>query len=520
MKTLALTLALLISGALAQTTTAPTPLPTTPPTPLQAPPATQPPPATPPVSPDPAVPADPFTLAQALSGLTQAPGWRSAALQYLSAQQSLDAARARTGLSLSAGGTVTPVLAPLDGGSWNVSTALSAQASLNVLPWSSAQESVRQASRAVQRAGLDQRDAQNVLALNAVQQYLSVRQNEAALTLAQGQLQLAARSLEVARAQVQSGTLTQEGLLDKQAAQQQAQAGLDDARSALDSAVRQLYNTLGTPAPDPADWHFVGVAPLPAAPAPLETLLARAAQSRSEVFKARSALEDAQAGLEIAQLNRTLPSLSVSAQYGQLGSSTSSSTTSSGSTVSSSLDLKAGTLSASVSVPLTSSKLPTSLALSLSGSFAVFDPSADASVRSAQTAVASAQLALQTAQTSVELDVRQKYAQLQNALSGLGAPRTSLLRAQTALSSTQARLSAGLSTALDVESAQLSVQQAQTTLKTSVNSAYLASLTLSQAVGEFSPALVQLAADPLARSAVPAPAAPSAESDALPGGQP
>ncbi|ULH15470.1 TolC family protein [Deinococcus sp. KNUC1210] len=477
-----------------------------------------------------AAPAAPtiLTLQQAFAALQQAPGWRSAALQYQSAQQNLDAARARAGLSLSAGADVTAVKAPIDSGSLGASVTVSAQAAINVLPWSSAQDSIRQATRALYRAGLDQRDAQNQLAITAAQTYLTILQDQAALALAQAQLGVAQRGLEVARAQQQSGTLTQENVLDKQAAQEQAQNTLDNARSALDTAVRQLFNTLGLTAPDPSSVQFSGAAPVPAAPAPLDTITERALLGRSEVLKARSNLEDAQAALSSAQRDRNLPNVSVSAQLGQFASASSTTTSSNGNTLSSSLNFKTGALSASASLPLSSSSLPYSLALGLSGSVAILDPSGDATLHSAQTSVQSAQLSLQSAIDSVKLDVQQKYAQAQNALSGLTAPRTALQRAQVALASTQARLQAGLATALDVQQAQLAVQQAQNTLDTAVENAYLASITLSSASSEFSPALIQLVPSALApgstlsASTLPVSAVPSStvSTDSLPGGQP
>ena len=479
MNTVMLTLALLLSSALAQTTAAP-PAPATQTIPAQG----------------------GYTLAQALAALQRAPGWRSAALQFLSAQQALDAARARAGLSLSAGADVSAALAPLDSGEWKAGATLNVQAALNVLPWSSAQEGIRQAARAVVRAALDQRDAQNTLALTVTQGYLSVLQDQAALAYAQAQLQAATRGLEVARQQQQAGTLGTEGVLDRQISQEQAQSALEDARSALLGAERGLANTLGLPAPA-AELRFEGSAPVPQAPAALETLLARAAQSRSEVLRARSSLEDAQALLGGAERDRDLPNLSVSAQLGQPATATAAG----GNSLSGGLNFKTGTLSAAASLPLSSSSTPYSLVLGLSGSVAILDPAADAGVRSARTALESAQLALTSAVSSVTLDVQQKYAGFQNALSALTAPRTAVLRAQTAVNSTQARLGAGLATTLDLSSAQLAVQQAQNALSSAVNAAYLASLALSISAGEFSPALVQLSpsAMTLADDSLPAP---------------
>lgn len=452
--------------------------------------------------------AQALSLAQTLSALTQAPGWRAAALQYLSASQNLDAARARAGLSVSAGASVNAFKVPIDG-DWNSATTLNVQAAINVLPWSSAQGSVLQATRGLYRAGLDQRDSQNSLALSVVQGYLSARQAAAGLALAQEQQALAGRQLEIARAQQAGGTLTREGLLAAQASQEQAAAATADAATTFDTALRQLYTTLGSvPAGlDPQSPPVFASAPaVPGAPEPLDTLLARAVQGRSEVLKAASNLQDAQTAVQAASLDRRLPDVSLNVQYGQLALS---STGTAGNTVSSSLNLKTGQLSASASLPLNQGGTapPTGLALGLSGSFSLLNPVADTTVKSTQTALALAQLSLVNAQASVDLDVRQKYAALQNALLALTAPRTSLLRAQTALASAQARLQAGLSTALDVQQAALNLQQAQNTLDQAVNGAYLAQLALSVATTEFSPALIVSsdapAVQPVAAQATP-----------------
>jgi outer membrane protein len=352
-----------------------------------------------------------------------------------------------------------------------------------------------------------------------VQGYLTARQAAAALALAQSQQALSQRQLEVARAQQATGVLTQESLLAAQATQEQAATTQAEAASTLDNALRQLYNTLGgVPAGQEGGVPvFVSDPAVPAAPTALATLLLRATQGRSEVLKAVSNQSDAQAAVETARLDRILPDLSFSVQYGELAS-TSAGTA--GSTVSSALNVKTGQLSANVSLPLNQitsggqagAAPSTSLALGLSGSFAILDPVADVTSLSARTSLASAQLALLNASAGVDLDVRQKYAALQNGLLALAAPRTSLLRAQTALASAQARLQAGLATTLDVQQAELNVVQARNTLAQAVNSAYLASLNLSVSTGEFSPSLIAVPDAPLPETTLP--------STPAPGGQP
>ena len=145
----------------------PIPIQSSPVSPAPVAPAQTPPPQTP-------SPALQVSLRETLGQLTQAPGWKSAALQYLSAQQNLNAARARAGLSLTVGADLTAVKAPIDG-DWTSGTTLNAQAGVNVLPWSSAQGSVLLATRSLERAGLDRRDSQNALALSVGRAKLKVK---------------------------------------------------------------------------------------------------------------------------------------------------------------------------------------------------------------------------------------------------------------------------------------------------------------------------------------------------------
>ncbi len=423
-------------------------------------------------------------LPSLLSNLTGAPDWRRADLTFLSAQQSLEAAQAAAGLNVSATASYTEVNLPGEGGarSWTGGGTVGASASANVLPWSSTQAQIVSARRALERAAFDRRDSRNTLALNVAQAYFTARLAAQDVTLAQGQLDLANQQLAVAQSQLALGQVPQDTVLARQEDQQNAQSSLDSASSTLNLDLRQLGQTLGR---DLGAVALVSAPAQPSTPAPLDALLARAQVARSEVVKARSNLQDAQDALRVARLNRSLPDVSVSLNYGQLSNGTTSGTLLSGG-----LNLKSGAATASFSTPTGGSSLPTGASLGISGSYAIFDPSADASVRSYQTALGSATLALSTAQQTVDLDVRQKYADLQNALASLQAVQTSVSRAETALASAQAREAAGLATALDTRSAQLSLDSARRSRESALQTAYLASLRLANATGDFTPSLL------------------------------
>ncbi|WP_034386506.1 TolC family protein [Deinococcus sp. YIM 77859] len=430
----------------------------------------------------------PLTLTSTLERLRESPGWRSADLQYRSAQLALDRARARAGLNVTASADAAAVKLPLGEGSFTVTPTLTVQASASVLPWSPALEGVRSAERAASRAALDLRSARLSLVVNAVQAYWTARNAAANQALAEAQLALAARQLGVAQAQRAAGMLAPEALLAREGALEDARAAQRQARLEVDLAARGLANLLGQPVTLPTDAAAFGPLPaVPAPPGPLESLVARALAARPEVTRAENDLADAQAQLRSAQLDARLPDVTASVQYGQLGSTQ----TSAGRVVGGSLNLKAGVLAAQASFPLRDpGERPTGLALGLSGSFPVVGGEKGAVLAAAEVGVELAQLALETARQSVDLEVRQRAADLARALDSLDSGRSALARAQAALTTAQARLSAGLATELDVEAAKLGVQQAGLAVERATVQAHLASLRLAQATGELDPTLL------------------------------
>ncbi|GAA5513560.1 hypothetical protein Dcar01_02301 [Deinococcus carri] len=443
-------------------------------------------PATP--APAPTTPATPLTLENILTLLRSSPGWRSAELQYRSARLALDSARARAGLNVTVGTDVAAVKVPASSGDFTLGTTLTAQASASVLPWSPALEAVRSAERNLGRAAAELRAAQLTATVNAVQAYYAARNAAANLALADAQTALSERQLAVAGAQRAAGVLSAEGLLARQDALADAQAAQREARTNLDLAARGLANLLGRPVTLPTDpAAFSPLPPIPQAPAAPDALIGRALTARPEVARARNDLADAQAQVRAAQLDARLPDLTASVQYGELGTTQ----TTAGRVVGGSLNVKTGVLAGQVSFPLKeATDRPTGLALALSGSFAVIGGGKQTALASAGVGADLAGVALDSARQSVDLDVRQRAADLQAALDRVASDRAALARAQAALATAQARLAAGLATDLDVQAAQLSVTQTQLTLNGAGVQAYLASLRLMQATGDLDPTLL------------------------------
>jgi len=355
---------------------------------------------------------------------------------------------------------------------------------MTVLPWSSAYDSLASAQRALERAALTRRDNRNSLVINLTSQYFALRQAQQAEALAQATVRLRENQLRVAQARYQAGQVS---FTDFLSAQQDLDSARLDAASAsgnLEIARQTLANLLGL-APS-ALGSLSSTPSVPSLPStPLESLIEQAMSRRSDVLAALSRLQDAQASLASAQRDRWLPDASLSLSYsnGNSGSSGGGNTS-----VTAGLNLKSGSASLGTSIPLLSSATSTgtsasSWSLGLSLALPILAPSSDAQINSAQTALELAQLALQSARKSAELDVRQKYLAAQSALAKVGLAQSALESATKNLETAEARLKAGTGTALEVQSAQVSRQQAQNNLETTTAQAYLAWLSLHSALG-------------------------------------
>jgi len=159
---------------------------------------------------------------------------------------------------------------------------------------------------------------------------------------------------------------------------------------------------------------------------------------------------------------------------------------SSGNSLSAGLNFKSGVASVSAAVPLvqgTGGSPAQGYNLGLSLSVPLFDPVSDSRIHTARTALQAARQALETTRKAAELDVRQKYQGLQTAKAAIAAARAGLNAANQNLRTAQARLQAGTGTALDVQSAQLGLLQAQRNLEAALIQAQLAALALQNALG-------------------------------------
>ncbi len=429
-----------------------------------------------------------LTLEAAQARLPQAPDWQSAELSYQTLQRQLESAQAAAGLRINLGGDYNNSQPVNDGSSSSPngqatvqesqSLKISGSASMTVLPWSANFESIRSAERALYRASLDRRDARNSLAINLSTQYFNLRQASQDLEIAQATLALREQQLRVTTAQNQNGQATGEQVLSSQQNLENARVNLSNTQGNLELSRLQLSNTLGAEVGQASSAPSLGNLPAEA----LEQLTTQALTRRSDVLKAQSRLEDAQANLSAANLNRLVPDTSISFGWSERTGQ------SQGASAQASLNFKTGNAALNASSPAytnpsTTGTYTSSLTLGLSVSLPILAPSSDSAISSAQTAVDSAKLGLDSARRAAALDVRQRYLEAQTARARVEVSKVGLANANQSLETAKAKLTAGTGTALDVENARVNQLQAMRDLEVAQTQALLALLRLQNALG-------------------------------------
>lgn len=474
MRRLALTLALLLGslpGAAAQTAAPPAP------TTQAAPVATS------------------LSLADALARLGSAPQVVQANLALNRAQRDLDAAQAGLSLNVTVGGNASYSSAAASAGSTGTGSggtsgssgsgssglngSLNLKATAGVLPWAQSRTALAAAQRSLNYARAVRQENINSARLNVVQQYQSAYLSQLDLQVAAQNLQSAQQTLSAVQLQRSQQNATQESELQAQASLQTAQASQQAAGTALDTARRSLSATLGTDlsgltfdsAPDlPASLDAAGLTGLGLGD--VNALVAQAIANSSDVVQAQNTLASAQDTLEQQQRDRSLPDLTLSANYGP-GSAG----------LGAGLSLRDGTANVGYTQPLNASSAASSLSLSVSGSYTIYGPAANAQIASTQAQVSQAQLSLTLARQTAELGVRQQYGDTLTALGAVTARVTLQQRADVALQTARARLAAGTGTQNDVTSAQAADAQAQRDTQAARAAAALSILKLQLAAG-------------------------------------
>jgi outer membrane protein TolC len=411
-----------------------------------------------------------FSLEDALIAVKSTPDWQVANLNYQSAQRNLESAQASSGINLSASGSYN-LSQPVNSSATASSTGtLSVTASLTVLPWSPAYDGIRSAQRALQRAELDLRDAQNSLSLSAISSYFAARIATFDVTLSEDNQKLSEALLRVTNLKYKNGQTTITDVLT-------AEQNLANAQSTLLNAQNTVQINFASLGVNPGTTLSTAATNIELPPGTPEVLVSRALERRSDVLKAHLKLQDAEDALRNAQRDRLVPNASLNLGYGQ---------PTGGANISSSLNFQTGIASVTGTVPVTAtSSNGTAFSVSVSASFPILAPTSDAKINTAQTSLAVAKASLETTKRTAALDVLGRYSEMMTARSRVKVAMSALETAQKTLETASARNQAGLNTALEVQQSTLNLAQANRDLENANVNAMISTYKLQIATGLF-----------------------------------
>jgi outer membrane protein len=413
-----------------------------------------------------------LSLETALKALPTAPVWKVAELTTQSAQRQLEAAQAGAGFNLTANAAyntsrtdgIAPenlIAQPGTGGTQlsSLSGSVSATAGLTVLPWSPAFDGVRAAERNLERANIDRLEARSQLAAQVIKQYFDLKLAGTDLELARNSLKLAKSRLEIANAQLEAGVGTREGVLIAKQGLEVSSANERTASNDLELRRRSLSITLGT---NITTTELSTKLPeVNLKDNALEAGLPTALKRRGDVLKAISQVNDAMDSLESARRDRLIPDVGLNLQYGGVAQNGDAA----GARVTGDLNFKTGQVSVTPGYGFGSTSVGSRVSFGANIAIPIIAPSVEAKISSAENQLALAQHNLETVRTNAELDVRTQHAAAQAALAQVEVARAGLLSAQEKNANAEKRLTAGLGTVIERETAKLANAQAERDLE-------------------------------------------------------
>jgi outer membrane protein len=408
-----------------------------------------------------------LSLETALKSLPSAPAYNVAELTVQSAQRQLETAQAGAGFNLTANGAyntsrtdgIAPENLPPGTQLSTSSGSVSATAGLTVLPWSPAFDSVRAAERQLERANIDRLEARSQLAAQVIKQYFDLKLAASDLELARNNVKLAKSRLDIANAQLEAGVGTREGVLTAKQGLEASTANERAATNDLELKRRSLSITLGT--------NITTTELTTAVPEvnlkdnALETGLPTALKRRGDILKAISQVNDATDSLESARRDRLVPDIGLNLQYGGVAQNGDAA----GARVSGDLNFKTGQVSLTPGYGFGSTSVGSRVSLGANIAIPIIAPSNDTKISSAENQLALAQHNLESVRINAELDVRTQYAAAQAAAAQVEVARAGLLSAQEKNANAEKRLTAGLGTVIDRETAKLANAQAERDLE-------------------------------------------------------
>ncbi len=406
-----------------------------------------------------------LSLEAALKALPTAPAWKVADLTAQNAQRQLEAAQAGVAFNLTTTGAFTTSRTQgisaenLPAGTQPSGGSVSATAVLTVMPWSPLFDGVRAAERNLERANLDRLESRSQLAVQVLKQYFDLKLASTDLELARRGVKLAKLRSEIATAQLEAGVGTRESVLGAKQALEASNASERAAINDFDLRRRSLSITLG--ATITTTELTTNIPDVNLEEEALELGVSAALQRRTDILKAIMQVQDAVDALESARRDRLIPDMGLSLQYGgvsQTGDAT-------GARVTGDLNFKTGQVSLTPTYGFGLTSVGTRVTFGANITIPVIAPSSDAKISSAENQLALAQHNLENVRINAELDVRTQYTAAQAALLQVEVARAGVLSAQEKTANAEKRLTAGLGTNLDRESATLAAAQAERDLE-------------------------------------------------------
>jgi outer membrane protein len=413
-----------------------------------------------------------LSLETALKALPNAPAYKVADLTVQSAQRQLEAAQAGAGFNLTANAAYNTsrtdgialenlTAQPGSGGTQlsSSSSSVSATAGLTVLPWSPAFDGIRAAERNLERANIDRLEARSQLAAQILKQYFDLKLAGTDLELARNAVKLAKSRLEITNAQLEAGVGTREGVLNAKQGLEASNANERAATNDLELKRRSLSITLGT---NITTTELTTKLPdVNLKDNALEAGLPTALKQRGDILKAISQVNDAMDSLESARRDRLVPDIGLNLQYGGVSQNGDAA----GARVTGDLNFKTGQVSLTPGFGFGTTSVGSRVSLGANIAIPIIAPNDDAKISSAENQLALAQHNLENVRINAELDVRTQHAAAQAALAQVEVARAGLLSAQEKNANAEKRLTAGLGTVIDRETAKLANAQAERDLE-------------------------------------------------------
>ncbi len=310
------------------------------------------------------------------------------------------------------------------------------------------------------------------LEIKVINQFYNALFAQRQLEIAQNNLALAQKRLKVAEIQFSAKAITEISLMDAQLALNDSQISFDSAKSNAELTLLTLFNTLGI---TPKDVKLEGDFTYNPSELSLDDLIKEAMSNNLDLKNAQFDLEEAERAYREAAKSGTIVSLSgsYSPQNGQAFTL--------------SIDSKNYQMGLSYSFPVgnyTGSNTSNTWSIGVSISTPIFDGgSKTEAIKQAQLQIEQAKLNLENTKKSVELSVRQNYQTVMSNKEQVERAKLNLSQKELIAKNQEARLSLGLVTQLDLDSANIQLEQAQLDMDKAVANYNVSLLQLESVLG-------------------------------------